>query len=240
VNLALYLVYGDKRYVAEAIQSAHSLRANCPRLLAWALSDQPLPAGVFDEVRRIEPQPGPPLLTKAHALATADLPDDARVLFLDTDTYILGDLRPMFGLLDRFDLALTHAFMRETGPKRLKLPLGYQEFSSGVMLYRPDRVRELFVAWHARYQASPGFYGNNDQPALTEEIYLSGAQTYVLPPEFNVRTGGKHYVSGFAYILHGRGNQLKLAIQRINQGRKPRVWNPEREERHRAAHLRTD
>lgn len=239
MNLVLYLIYGGKSYAQEVVQSAHSLRANCSGLPIWAYSDRTLPAGMFDEVRPLEVQPGPPLLTKAHALATAGLPDDARVLFLDTDTLILGDLRPMFGLLDRFDIALTHAFMRETGPRRLRLPLGYDEFSSGVILYRPDRVRELFAAWLARYQASPGFYGNNDQPALTEEIYLSGAQAYVLPPEFNVRIGGKHYVSGFAYILHGRGKQLKLAAQRINLGRKPRVWNPEREERH-AARLRID
>lgn len=200
MNLALYLIYGPEHYAAEAISSARSLRKHAPDLPIWTFTDQQLPDNVFDRRIPLVEHCQPPLLTKAHALANTGLPDAANVLFLDADTHVLADLRPLFGLLQRFDLVLTHALDNESGYYRLPLPTGFQEYSTGVMLYRQDRVYQSFQTWYSRYRDDAAFYGNNDQPALTEVIYQSDLRVHVLPPAYNVRVGSAH-------ILHGH-NQL--------------------------------
>ncbi len=95
----------------------------------------------------------------------------------------------MFGILERFDIALAHGHQRHGTRQeivwRQPIPQGFPQLNGGVILYRTsDDVKAFLESWREAYHTA-GFKW--DQITLRELLWLSDLRLYVLPPEYNVR-----------------------------------------------------
>jgi hypothetical protein len=110
-------------------------------------------------------------------------------LYLDTDTAINADILDMFRLLERFDIALSHAHRRNDsirlGTWRIDLPRAFPQYNGGVILYQKSpAVIKFLEDWRDCFKAA-GF--QQDQMTLRELLWLSDLRIATLPPEYNVR-----------------------------------------------------
>ncbi len=172
-------------YVDLAVQSARSLRLTNPGIAADLFTDNPDATGLelFDRVHRV-PVVHPRAKIECMALSRFD-----RTLFLDADTLVAGDLGDLWGILDRFDLAMAHDVRRASELIREGLmvttPYAFPQLNSGVVLYRRSAAMARFLAdWLSRFHAS-GL--SRDQIVLKDVLWQSDMRFYVLPPEFNLR-----------------------------------------------------
>lgn len=171
-------------YLDLAERSAASLRPLNPGLPVHLFTDQPAPRpGLFDAVREI-PAGGP--TPKLACLAESPF---ARTLYLDCDTLALAPFGDLFGILDRFELAVAHDVRRTSALIReahlTEPPYAFPQMNCGVMLYRRSPAVAGFLAeWRRRYRAAGR---NRDQVSFRDQLWESDIRFYVLPPEFNLR-----------------------------------------------------
>jgi len=187
----LYVATGEL-YIRAAVRSAKSVLKHCPNLPTHLYADwenydfnfkhSPYP---FTNVAKVN---NPHRRSKLDYLPQTPF---ERTLYLDTDTILNNDIREMFQILDRFDIALTHAHKRNT-PERLKswrldLPLAFPQYNSGVMLYRrTPAVLQFLEEWRDHYYQNLDHF-RQDQMTLRELLWLSDLRITALPPEYNVR-----------------------------------------------------
>ncbi len=94
-----------ERFVDEARISARSVRRFLPDARIVLFTDRQLErTEPFDEVIRLTSLSAKPHLDKLHCMKNSPF---AETLFLDTDTYVCGDLSELFELLAQFDIAMT-------------------------------------------------------------------------------------------------------------------------------------
>jgi len=225
-NCGVIYVATGRRHLDEMLVSVSSLRQQMPGLPVVLFTDQAeIPAGVFDEIR---------ILTNAqHSFVDKIAPlcesPFEKTLFLDTDTFLCGEVGDLFDLLERFDLAVTHAPFRHDRP--FSTPTCFAELNTGVMVYRnTSAVRELFQRWLELYKQEVGETGklDSDQPAFRAAMYQSPqVSLYVLPSEYNLRTVMPAAVGRCKVrILHGRAPDMAAVADRVNASRKIRVILP--------------
>ena len=180
----LYIAAGAK-YIRAAIRSAESVRKHCPGLPTHLYADWP--SHGFDFRRSPHPFTSIETIDHPHRRSKVDYlaqtPFD-RTLYLDTDTTLNADVRGMFQVLDRFDIALTHAHRRNAlarlKPWRLTLPAAFPQYNGGVILYRrTPAVVSFFDAWQRHFH-DEGF--SQDQITLRELLWLSDLRLATLPP----------------------------------------------------------
>lgn len=126
-----------------------------------------------------------------------------KTLFLDTDTYFCDDVTDVFELLDRYDLAVTHAYHRR--PFSMPCPDCFPEVNGGVIFYKMnDSIKAFFEEWKRLYKELYDGPRNikKDQPSLRQVLYESNIQSYILPPEYNLRPQ-------FPAII-GKGERMKI------------------------------
>jgi len=135
-----------------------------------------------------------------------------RCLFLDTDTFALDDLSPIFALLDRFDLAALQDVNRGWNYQLPDVPVTFSEFNTGVLAFRRDaKLRELFQDWRTRYDALRQTYGFvNDQPAFRQALYHSTLRVAPLPNEFHFLGNFPNSTLWKVRLLHARGDYAKI------------------------------
>jgi hypothetical protein len=192
----LYIASGAK-YIRAAIRSARTVQQYCPGLHIHLYSDWPRYDFRFDtspfpftSVGAID---GPHRRSKVDYLPRT--PFD-RTLYLDTDTALNADIRGVFRLLDRFDIALNHAHRRNTQarlkPWRLDLPSAFPQYNGGVILFRrTPAVIGFLDQWREHFHEA-GF--QQDQMTLRELLWLSDLRMATLPPEYNVRFVKYHFL----------------------------------------------
>jgi hypothetical protein len=221
----LYAAIGQ-RYIDEAITSAQSsLRFNRVPHLILCDQEPPLNAeGIqFGSLKSC----GYPYWDKA--IAVARLPFE-RTLFLDTDTYVLGDLGDVFELLDRVEIAAAHPPAYTKAPD----PVGsaaFYDFNTGVIaLRRTERVKRFLEAWIAVQQGwgpdtAPFAHTAIDQHAFRRALWESDAAIYVLGPEYNYRSVFPGRLVGQAKIIHGRHSDYEAVAARLNAAAGPRSFD---------------
>lgn len=151
--------------------------------------------------------------------------------YLDSDTEIIAECEELFDILQRFDMALTHAPARQTAPTVSKIPDSFPEFNIGVVVFRNNAyVKQLCAEWLALYEKYADVYGNNDQAPLREALWQSSPlgdneQLLIatLPPEFNCKYGYGGFAAGKVRIVHSHGDNSKF-INSINQTQGMRSW----------------
>jgi hypothetical protein len=192
----LYIAAGAK-YIRAAVRSAETVRKHSPGLAIHLYADWP--AHGFDFGSSPAPFTSVATIDRPHRRSKVDLisrtPFD-RTLYLDTDTALNADVRDVFRVLDRFDLALCHAHRRNTpdrlAPWRLALPRAFPQYNGGVILFkRSASVMAFLEEWRRAFHEA-GF--NQDQRTLRELLWLSDLRFAALPPEYNVRFIKYHFL----------------------------------------------
>lgn len=184
----IYVATG-KRYIKSAIKSARSLRRHSSgikiHLFAnWKecgldFSNNCEPFTSIESVEQVKYHQKVDCMRRT--------PFD-RTIFIDADTRIVADIYSVFTLLDRFDIAMTHAPERVKRIKNWKvnIPDCFPEFNSGVLAYKKsDKVFELLEKWQNDYHEARS---RNDQMTLREALWLSDLRIATLPPEYNIRS----------------------------------------------------
>jgi hypothetical protein len=225
----VYVALGE-RYVAEALVSAASLKRSMPGLPVTLYSDVAVASPHVDRVVNAGPNPSfPGCAAKIPHIAAS--PYD-QTLFLDSDTYVCGDLAPLFALLDAFDLAAAHAPTRAVYEVE-GVPDSFPEFNTGVLLFRRSAaVQSAFSSWadlFSRYlerlrrdevrwlrPVENRSHLLNDQGVFREALYRSSVRIATLPPEYNCRFSAPGFIDGPVSILHGRGPDLSSVAAAIN------------------------
>lgn len=223
---ALWIVQGE-RYLAEARVSERSVHQQMPQVQSVIVNGETqLHTGWFVEA------------TRRLIDALDQLPRDAKVLWLDSDTYVVEPIPDLFDLLDRFDLALAHAPGHRTAPTVHPVPDCFPEFNIGVIAMKNSlAVQWLWRSVYARQLAHLDVYGDNDQAPLREELWNNDELRWAtLPSEYNCRFNFGCQVRDRVKILHGRANDYDAVARSINAGWvdgvqvPPRLWamDPER------------
>lgn len=144
--------------------------------------------------------------------------DCDRLLFLDTDTFVCGDISAYFDALDRYDIVSTQAISQQT--KQLDdVPPWFPEIHCGAFAIRRNRnVHELLNRWFDIYKKRPAFYGN-DQPPMRQALWeMPEIRVGLLPVEycFRYRWGG--LLSRQVAMLHGKehGTPYEEVVRLVN------------------------
>lgn len=174
-------------FIKMAIQSARSFHKYSPSLKIHLFADWQTSG--FNFATDSQPFTSVTNIEKPHSRSKIEympLTPFDRTLFLDADTYALGDISNIFGVLDEFDFALTHAHLRASRLKtwRTSIPEAFPQFNSGVILYKQTKaIAQLFADWKLAF-AQAGF--DTDQITLRELLWLSQIRLATLPPEYNI------------------------------------------------------
>ena len=227
----LYVATGAS-FVHEAVDSLKEVKKWMPGIPVTIFTDRPqLANGFFENVQTIK-RGHNPFLDKVRAIALSPY---KKTLFLDTDTYMCQDCRELFELLDRFEIMAAHAPFRMSQYRNQPYPFSgcseaFPEMNTGVIAYRDNKaVSDFLQRWVQLYQEvlDKNVY-TNDQPAFRQAIFESSLSVYILPPEYNFRSGLPAFAGGFAKvkIVHGRNHRIEWLAERINQNENVRVFLP--------------
>lgn len=130
--------------------------------------------------------------------------DYDQLLFLDSDTFVCGDLSGWFDILDRADIASVHSIAQQTF-WRDDIPASFPEVHGGAFAVNTSfHVDRLFHRWLGIYKEQPSVWGN-DQPPLRQALWeMPDIRLGILPAEycFRYRWGG--LLSRKVIILHGK------------------------------------
>lgn len=143
-----------------------------------------------------------------------------KLLYLDTDIYMAYPIYEIFHLLDKFDLASTHAPARIIFDTQSSVPDCFTELNTGVLAFNNNpNIRQLFHRWLELYTDDY----ENDQTPLRQALWELGTSHYVMPPEYNLRFNSGAQVTGDVKIFHGRNKDLMKLVGKINSSKKIRV-----------------
>ncbi len=170
-----------KDYTQLAERAARSVKENCPGLEIDIFTDHAFDMPVFNCIHQLE---DPWRRSKIDAMAESRFD---KTLYLDADIFVVADIRDVFEVLDRFDLAMAHDPIRN-GERchtfwRKPLPNGFPQFNSGVVAYRKSpEVTDLIKTWSVAVRNNDF---KRDQPVLRELLWDSDLRIATLPAEYN-------------------------------------------------------
>jgi hypothetical protein len=216
-----YVATGDK-YRDEALKSLKSLKKHLPKMHTTLFSDQPCEPGHFDRNIIITS----PKFSFQDKVECFQLVDYEQAIFLDTDTFVAGDISDLFDLLSKFDFAAATEAARGYWYDEWSLPDSFPELNSGVIVFNNSaKIKKLFADWLRFFMESKTWQnrfawqnGNAwDQPGLRRALYLAkDIRMTVLPTEYNALRNNGTYLWGCAKIIHGRGN-IEIVAERMNR-----------------------
>lgn len=224
-----FLYVADTNHVAEAVDSARSVKAAMTDAEIAIATDADSTPDVFDKSLSLGASTWD---WDVRIKALKGTPFD-RTVYLDTDVYAVEPVSDLFELLGTYDLAAAHAPVRQsvlltdTNLSQSRIPGGFPEFNCGVLAYRDvECVQDVFTRWIDRYQShreqSPQLH---DQPAFREAVYNSSVRVVTLPPEYNLRLPFHGFASGEVKLLHGPVANPEYLAQRINARTDPRTFS---------------
>jgi hypothetical protein len=242
-NGFLYIISGAERFFRETYDSVTSLRRHNPEARATLVCDavpasMPQLASCFEKIitQPVAPSPArkslpptPGLTYKVRSMY-AHSPYD-RTCFLDSDTYLLADVQPLFDVLEYFDIAMALA-PADITPTRLdgRELIVCMPYNSGVILIRKSELTErLFDRWlYWQEKASldePDFTGA-DQATLMRALLEIPCRIGTLHNTWNARTPVHERFSGPVRLIHGRHADFETVARNINITSDVRVWIP--------------
>jgi hypothetical protein len=165
-----------------AERAAATVRQHCPGLPVDLYTDIPDSSDVFD---RVEALADPWHRVRIDAMAMSRF---RRTLMLDADLLVLADIRDVFELLDRFEIALAHDPNRNKPMAvefwRTPVSAAFPQYNGGVVAYRgSERVRAFLRHWSRVVRDEKM---RRDQPALRELLWESDLRIATLPEEYNL------------------------------------------------------
>ncbi|WP_153952561.1 hypothetical protein [Halosegnis longus] len=222
------MVSGEQ-FVDEAIYSAQSANTHMPEVdTAIATTEVNQDLTTFDYVIELDEAQRKVVEGRNWLIDSTIKPDLSpfeQTLYLDSDTYIANDVSELFGLLDKFDLAITRVPQQPPVPE---LPEPWHLYNCGVILYRDSQeVRHFLNRWSEIYnQILEDQEQPEDQPAFAKALYeCDDLQWYTLPRRYNVRFPRRGVLADEAKIIHGRHPAgLDKVSSELNQSKGLRVF----------------
>jgi hypothetical protein len=163
--------YGFEYFVM-ALNCAESIRRSNPGLATTLVTNVPIAAeSVADRFDRVVLRDE---LSDRNRLVKTSILDHAvaqKVLYVDADSEVVGDLAPAFRLLDRFDVGLKSHAMPVNKPFELVdgIPGGvFPHLAGGMLLLRSGPSARAFLAHWQRRMVESGL--SRDQPALARTV----------------------------------------------------------------------
>lgn len=215
-SFGLVYVAVNEDYRREAINSIKRAKEVMPDIDITLYSDNNPDINEIDKFRQISAS-----TTIEHRLSRIDslisTPYD-RTLYLDSDTYICGDIKSIFDLLDRFDIAgLPIPFTRhdknenEISGFESEIPVTYEWTNAGILLFKnTSRVRDLFSDWRNLYKKYASESYAMDQIYLREVLYESDCSVGALPNKYNCMPKYTGIIYDEPKIIHGAGLDVNL------------------------------
>jgi hypothetical protein len=169
---AVVIAYGFE-YLVMALNCGRSLRASNPGLVTTLVTNVTVdPRTVADRFDRVIVRDEPADQNRMVKTSILDHTVGEKVLYVDADSEVVGDLEPAFRLLDRFDVVLRMHATPVNKPFELAdgIPGGvFPHLHGGVFLLRDGEAARGFLArWQQRMLES-GL--SRDQPALARTVY---------------------------------------------------------------------
>lgn len=167
-----------------------------------------------------------------------------RTIYLDGDTYIIGDISDVFDILDRVDIAAVMSPVMYTVDIP-DIPNCFPKMNTGVVAYKSSpEVDEMLNLWkqflkrqmetgrpmegesigHPNYNSLEELssFGNMyGEVPFREAVYKSTVDWSFLPPEYNYCRSGMGYTEREVKILHSNHREELSGI--INKSKKPRI-----------------
>ena len=176
------MVAFGRTYLDLAYRAAESLILHNPGLEIDLFTEAAVDPGPFSRVHVL---PDIWIRSKVDAMRLSRFD---RTLYLDADTRVLADLRDIFEVLDRFDIALAQDQNRNSPQAlteyRQPFPNAFPQFNAGVIGFRrTPKVTALLDRWT---EAIRDHAIDKDQPSLRELLWNSDLQIGVLPREYNL------------------------------------------------------
>lgn len=205
IGTALYIVSEDAKYLAEAATSAARVRSAMPGVEPVCIGAKGTEGNWYSRQ----------VFTLCEFLKNR--PDGEKVIWFDSDTYLVEPVPELFEMLDRYELVLAHAPGHRTAPTFDAIPDAFPEFQIGVIGMRNNVLtREV---WQHVYEKLAKHPEMTDQAALREELWENGVFPYaVIPCEYNFRFHFGGQVRDKVKILHGRGGNYEEIARLCNEG----------------------
>jgi hypothetical protein len=178
----VFVATGAAKYLELTARAAASVRRHCPGLAIDLFTDTDRDLPVFDRIHRLE---DPWFRSKIDGLLRSRF---ERTLYMDADMLVVADIRDIFEVLDRFDVALVHDWKRNAPLHhtfwRRPLPAAFPQFNGGLVAVRRSAATTAFLEdWKAAVKASDT---GRDQIALRELLWESDLRIATLPEEYNL------------------------------------------------------
>lgn len=224
-----YVATGEL-FFHEAAAAAGHLRAANPAARICLIADRVHGAKFWDDLVLVEN----PHFDFRDKLLMARCPYE-RFVYLDTDTYVAGDLSEMLRLLERYDV-IGHQLFEGHDYRIPEVPDAFPEFNGGVFGFRRSpavdeffrRWLEIYTGYRARLKDGPWNYSDaSDQKGFRMALYESGLRHSVLAPEYDFIVQHLQFACADVKIFHGRPFAELQRIERIvNAQLGPRAWVP--------------
>ena len=147
----LYIAFGDC-FMKELRYSAESVKKYNPDLHISVFTDKPFECEFVDSVQIMEVRH---LRPKIDYIKFAPYEE---TIFLDTDTIINHSLDDLYGILQKYDMALVHDLARKrkkfenTIPAYGEIPYSFSEINTGVIAFKKnDKTNKLFEDWRENF-----------------------------------------------------------------------------------------
>ena len=206
--------------------SAASLRRHNPSLPITVFTDQKISCCQFDNIVELEAPDGV-IGLKLQKIRIFEEIRTKRGLYLDCDTFVAGNITPLFALMERYDIAVAYDLGRHVSE-----PLG-THMNTGVIVFdNNERTRDLWRIWQRRFKEQPWLLSAvRDQPAFEYALKVSKVRMFVLAPEFNMRLAPLgSQIAGEVRIFHGphhlmRDGSIASLARFINSERGIRIFD---------------
>ncbi|WP_436903774.1 glycosyltransferase [Halovenus halobia] len=193
----IYIAMG-RNFVEEAVLSAESVQKKNSKIPITIFTDHKISKDVFDNVIVVD-DPDYGFRDKINYLRKSPY---EKTIFLDTDTYVAGDISELFSILDRFDIGAAHNndHQRREANEVALVPESFPEYNTGVITFRTDAVQNLSKEWKEAYSMEH----SHDQPSFRKAVYESDLRLATIPPEYNCLFRYPGHSVGEVKIFHGR------------------------------------
>jgi hypothetical protein len=227
----LYVACGPPNYVRDAARSARSVRAADPEAHVTLVVDRD-PSDALGEgdtsFDRIDVRPQDEAWGNnkwkrglSYKVQHAGHAPYERTLFLDTDTYAISSLRPLFALLDHHDLVMAPSADFNVPVPELE---PYTPYNSGMIAYRRNETTQaLFEGWLRHSLERPD---DPDQWPFMRTLLESTAKLCIVKSVWNVRTPYMSKMVGPARMIHGKHDDMAAVAAELNRTTDDRVWIP--------------
>ena len=168
---AVVVGYGFE-YLVMALNCGRSIRETNPGLATTLVTNVPIdPASVADRFDRVLVRDEPADRNRLTKTSVLDVVEASKMIYLDADAEVVGDLDPLFTLLDRFDIVLRMHPVPVSKPFELAPGIPGQLFpnlTGGMFLLRNGEPGRRFLAQWQRRLVESGL--DRDHPALARAV----------------------------------------------------------------------